>query len=104
MEDTIEKWQEPPPAKIVRPLPAPDMEQKKRRGGKRWRKQKERLATTEMMKFANRMKFNEVEEEFIDMDETFGLGMLGAFSAQFVLFFILSVLLRLRCYSTLVHN
>ncbi len=45
----IEKWQEPPPAKIIKPLPAPDAEQKKRRweqgrgregeggGGRGWR-------------------------------------------------------------------
>lgn len=33
----IEKWQEPPPAKTVKPLPAPDAEKKKRRGGKRYR-------------------------------------------------------------------
>ena len=77
MEKTIEKWLEPPPAVLAKPLPAPDAVAKKRRGGRRWRKQKERVAATEMTKQANRMKFNEVEEEFIDGDETYGLGMLG---------------------------
>jgi U4/U6 small nuclear ribonucleoprotein PRP31 len=38
----IEKWQEPPPAKTAKPLPVPDAEPKKRRGGRRMRKMKER--------------------------------------------------------------
>lgn len=40
----IEKWQEPPPAKQPKPLPVPDSEPKKKRGGRRLRKMKERLA------------------------------------------------------------
>lgn len=39
----IDKWQEPPPAKQPKPLPMPDSDPKKRRGGRRLRKQKERL-------------------------------------------------------------
>jgi U4/U6 small nuclear ribonucleoprotein PRP31 len=77
MEKTIEKWMELPTAAIVKPLVAPDGVTKKRRGGKRWRKMKERIATTEMMKQANRMQFGTAEEEFIDGDEMYGLGMLG---------------------------
>lgn len=38
----IEKWQEPPPAKQPKPLPVPDSEPKKKRGGRRLRKRKER--------------------------------------------------------------
>ena len=38
----IEKWQEPPPAKQPKPLPVPDSEPKKKRGGRRLRKTKER--------------------------------------------------------------
>ena len=38
----IDKWQEPPPAKTAKPLPCPDAEVKKRRGGRRLRKMKER--------------------------------------------------------------
>lgn len=40
----IEKWQEPPPAKQPKPLPVPDSEPKKKRGGRRLRKMKERSA------------------------------------------------------------
>ena len=44
------KWQEPPPAKQTRVLPVPDMEPKKRRGGRRARKYKERYGLTDTRK------------------------------------------------------
>ena len=50
MQKKIEKWQEPPPAKQVRVLPAPDAEIKKRRGGRRARKYKERYGLTDTKK------------------------------------------------------
>lgn len=40
----IEKWQEPPPAKQPKPLPVPDSDPKKKRGGRRLRKMKERCS------------------------------------------------------------
>ncbi|XP_042467371.1 U4/U6 small nuclear ribonucleoprotein Prp31 homolog [Zingiber officinale] len=58
----IEKWKEPPPAKQPKPLPVPDSEPKKKRGGRRLRKMKERYAMTDMMKLANRMQFGVPEE------------------------------------------
>lgn len=73
----IEKWQEPPPAKIIKPLRAPDAEAKKRRGGRRMRAMKERYGLTDVRKAANRMNFNQPEEEYIDGDEVVGLGVLG---------------------------
>mmetsp|Transcript_16110 Transcript_16110/g.34858 ORF Transcript_16110/g.34858 Transcript_16110/m.34858 type:complete len:493 (-) Transcript_16110:371-1849(-) len=73
----IEKWQEPPPAKTAKPLPCPDAEAKKRRGGKRLRKMKERYGLTDVRKAANRINFNQVEEEYMDGDEVMGLGLLG---------------------------
>ena len=138
----IEKWQEPPPAKIIKPLKAPDAEGKKRRGGRRLRKMKERYGLTDMRKVrgeggadrlacalltcrlalthafpcgippivvtllafvcphpptsplappvpfpivhaplptqaANRINFNQPEEEYMDGDEVMGLGVLG---------------------------
>ena len=71
----IEKWQEPPPAKTVKPLPAPDHEVKKKRGGKRHRLMKERYGMTEMRKQANRINFNVPEEEIGLTGE--GMGMIG---------------------------
>ncbi|XP_026402307.1 U4/U6 small nuclear ribonucleoprotein Prp31 homolog isoform X2 [Papaver somniferum] len=62
----IEKWQEPPPAKQPKPLPVPDSEPKKKRGGRRLRKMKERYAVTDMRKLANRMQFGIPEESSLD--------------------------------------
>jgi len=71
----IEKWQEPPPPKQIKPLTAPILIPKKKRGGKRARKIKEKTAMTEIRKFQNRMKFGEPEPEFRETGK--GFGMLG---------------------------
>ena len=89
IERKFDKWQEPPPVKQVKPLPAPLDGQRKKRGGRRWgpgtsragtewegkrlapsqltpcpvpryRKMKERLGLTEIRKQANRMSFGEI--------------------------------------------
>lgn len=73
----IEKWQEPPPAKQPKPLPVPDLETKKKRGGRRLRKMKERYGMTDMRKMANRVNFNEAEQEYGQSGEG-GLGVLGS--------------------------
>ncbi|KAK9797074.1 hypothetical protein WJX73_003006 [Symbiochloris irregularis] len=78
MQKKVEKWQEPPPAKQTKVLPVPDMQPKKRRGGKRYRKMKERYGLTDVRKAANRVNFNQPEEEFLDGDEAVGLGTLGS--------------------------
>lgn len=79
MQRKIEKWQEPPPAKQAQVLPLPDADEakKKRRGGRRLRKMKERYGMTELKKQANRMMFNQAEEEVHDGEDTMGLGVLG---------------------------
>uniref|UniRef100_A0A8D0W9F2 U4/U6 small nuclear ribonucleoprotein Prp31 n=1 Tax=Sus scrofa TaxID=9823 RepID=A0A8D0W9F2_PIG len=59
IERKFDKWQEPPPVKQVKPLPAPLDGQRKKRGGRRYRKMKERLGLTEIRKQANRMSFGE---------------------------------------------
>uniref|UniRef100_A0A803NUF0 Nop domain-containing protein n=1 Tax=Cannabis sativa TaxID=3483 RepID=A0A803NUF0_CANSA len=73
----IEKWQEPPPAKQPKPLPVPDSEPKKKRGGRRLRKMKERYAVTDMRKLANRMQFGIPEESSLGDGLGEGYGMLG---------------------------
>lgn len=73
----IEKWQEPPPAKQAKPLPVPDSEPKKKRGGRRLRKMKERYAITDMRKLANRMQFGIPEESSLGDGLGEGYGMLG---------------------------
>lgn len=54
----IEKWQEPPPAKLPKPLPVPDFEPKKKRGGRRLRKMKERQAIFNLLFFFLKRKTN----------------------------------------------
>ncbi|XP_004513088.1 U4/U6 small nuclear ribonucleoprotein Prp31 homolog isoform X1 [Cicer arietinum] len=73
----IERWQEPPPAKQPKPLPVPDSEPKKKRGGRRLRKMKERYAITDMRKLANRMQFGIPEESSLGDGLGEGYGMLG---------------------------
>ena len=74
----IQKWQEPPPPKPPRPLSVPDTKPKKKRGGKRYRKMRERTKVTETQRMQNRMAFNKPEEEVIDGNgDIIGLGMLG---------------------------
>lgn len=46
--------------KFVKPLPKPIEGSKKKRGGKRVRKMKERYAMTEFRKQANRLNFGDV--------------------------------------------
>ncbi|GAB2297347.1 U4/U6-U5 snRNP complex subunit prp31 [Dionaea muscipula] len=73
----IEKWQEPPPPKLPKPLPVPDSEPKKKRGGRRLRKMKERYAIIDVRKLANRMQFGVPEESSLGDGLGEGYGMLG---------------------------
>ncbi|EFJ20298.1 hypothetical protein SELMODRAFT_150610 [Selaginella moellendorffii] len=77
IQKKIEKWQEPPPPKQPKPLPVPDSDPKKKRGGRRLRKMKERYAMTDMRKLANRMSFNIPEESSLGDGLGEGYGMLG---------------------------
>lgn len=71
------KWQEPPPAKTKAVLPAPDAAAKKRRGGRRARKEKERYGLSDVRAAANRAAFGVPEEEVYADDDVVGLGTLG---------------------------
>lgn len=77
IQKKIEKWQEPPPPKQPKPLPVPDSDPKKKRGGRRFRKTKERYALTDMRKLANRMQFGIAEESSLGDGLGEGYGMLG---------------------------
>ncbi|KAI0564673.1 U4/U6 small nuclear ribonucleoprotein Prp31 [Gracilaria domingensis] len=77
LEAKFEQWMEPPPARTLKPLPVPgDEAKRKHRGGKRARKEKERLGLTEMRRLANRVAFG-VQEQDGELEGE-GLGMLGA--------------------------
>jgi len=71
----IEKWQEPAPKKKERVLAAPDDVPRKRRGGARMRKYKQRYAMTEMRKRAMRLPFGKITEDH--GNSMFSFGMLG---------------------------
>ncbi|KAJ1550301.1 U4/U6-U5 snRNP complex subunit prp31, partial [Nowakowskiella sp. JEL0078] len=77
IQKKLEKEMEPPPGKSIKALPIPDEGPKKRRGGKRVRKMKEKYAITELSKQQNRMSFGVAEDEVGSMDETTGLGLIG---------------------------
>jgi U4/U6 small nuclear ribonucleoprotein PRP31 len=71
----IEKWQEPPPPKAQKALPKPDDKPRRKRGGRKYRKQKELTRMTELAKQKNRMIFGQAE---ITDDYTGeGYGMIG---------------------------
>lgn len=78
IESQINKELEPPPKKAARPLPAPIEKSGKKRGGKRVRRNKERYATTELRKAANRMNFGDVGDDAYQNDLGFGRSQLNA--------------------------
>lgn len=75
----MEKLLEPPPQKLEKVLPIPkEGGGKKRRGGRKARKAKERNGMTELRKMQNRMEFGKQEEEAFGYDESVGLGMINS--------------------------
>nr|CAH7733435.1 unnamed protein product [Callosobruchus chinensis] len=77
IERKLDKLQEPPPVKFVKPLPKPIDQPKKKRGGKRVRKMKERYALTEFRKQANRMNFADIEDDAYQEDLGYTRGTIG---------------------------
>ncbi|KAL3286526.1 hypothetical protein HHI36_001031 [Cryptolaemus montrouzieri] len=77
IERKLDKLQEPPPVKFVKPLPKPIDQSKKKRGGKRVRKMKERYAMTEFRKHANRMNFADIEDDAYQEDLGYTRGTIG---------------------------
>jgi len=77
IERKLDKLQEPPPVKFIKPLPKPIEVSKKKRGGRRVRKMKERYALTELRKQANRMNFCEIEEDAYQEDLGYSRGTIG---------------------------
>lgn len=77
IEKALDRLKEPPPVKQIKALPAPIDQQKKKRGGKRVRKQKERMAMTEFRKQSNRMNFAEIEDDAYQGDLSFTTGTIG---------------------------
>ncbi|XP_017466653.1 PREDICTED: U4/U6 small nuclear ribonucleoprotein Prp31 [Rhagoletis zephyria] len=77
IEKKLDKLQEPPPVKFIKPLSKPIEGSKKKRGGKRVRKMKERYALTEFRKQANRMNFGDIDEDAYQEDLGYTRGTIG---------------------------
>lgn len=77
IEKKLDKLLEPPPVKFIKPLPKPLEGAKKKRGGKRVRKMKERYEVTEYRKQANRMNFAEIEDDAYQDDLGYTRGAIG---------------------------
>ena len=73
----LDKLQEPPPVKFIKPLPKPIETAKKKRGGKRVRKMKERYAVTELRKNTNRLNFADIDEDAYQADLSYDRGTVG---------------------------
>ncbi|KAF6207273.1 hypothetical protein GE061_018514 [Apolygus lucorum] len=77
IEKKLDKLMEPPPVKFVKPLPKPIDPARKKRGGKRVRKMKERYAMTELRKQQNRLNFAEIEDDAYQEDLGYSRGTIG---------------------------
>ncbi|EEC50835.1 predicted protein [Phaeodactylum tricornutum CCAP 1055/1] len=76
IESKISQWHEPDRAQVLKALPKPDLTIKKRRGGKRMRRLKERYEETAMMKQANTRAFSAKAGEYGDDAMGLSLGLL----------------------------
>ena len=63
--------------KAVKPLAPPIDSGRKKRGGRRHRKMKERLGMTQLRAQANQMKFGEIEEDAYQDAIGFSTGLIG---------------------------
>ena len=80
IRETIEKLQEPPPARLAKPLPCPVLDyssKKKKSSGQRQRNSKKRYGITETRKLANRVQFGVPEESYLGAGYGKGYGILG---------------------------
>lgn len=73
----IDKWQEPQKAKTKKALPIPDEKPRRKRGGKRYRKMKERMQMTDVRREINRQSFATADEEYGDNAMGLTAGRLG---------------------------
>ncbi|XKL61157.1 hypothetical protein PGB90_008214 [Kerria lacca] len=77
IEKKFDKLTEPPPVKFAKPLPKPIDPPRKKRGGKKVRKMKERYAMTELRKQANRLNFADIEDDAYQEDLGYTRGTIG---------------------------
>jgi len=78
IEVKFQQWLTPSKAPVLKALPKPDLNVKKRRGGKRMRRLKERFEETELMKQANTRAFSTRQGEYGDDAMGLTLGVLDS--------------------------
>lgn len=77
IEKKMDKWDEPPPARLEKALPLPEFIKKgKHRAGKKIQAKKASYAMTELRKRANRVQFGQISEE-VGNEPDHDLGMLS---------------------------
>lgn len=76
--DKIAQWAEPPEVKAVKPLPKPEPKKSRKRGGKRFRRIKEKYGLTEVRKAANRLAVDQSATEYSESAMGNDGGMLAA--------------------------
>lgn len=69
MIQRFSRVQEPPPAKMNKPLARPDDKPSRKRGGEKYRKMKEKKGLTNIGKLSQRMKFGEEVNQIINLVE-----------------------------------
>lgn len=79
--DKIEKLEEPPEVVATKALPVPIDRKAKKRGGRRYRKMKEKFELSDLRKAQDRVVFGQAEKTVTDaFGEEVGLGMLSSLS------------------------
>lgn len=73
----LEKYLEPKHGQEKQPLTVPDEKPKRRRGGKKYRKIKERMGLTDTRQLKNRLKFGTDFSQDVDLNGNEDRGMLG---------------------------
>lgn len=77
IRDKIAKWAAPPEVKAVKPLPIPEGKKSRKRGGKRFRRLKEKYGQTDVRKAANRLAVDQSGVEYSESAMGNDGGMLG---------------------------
>ncbi|KII66023.1 U4/U6 small nuclear ribonucleoprotein Prp31 [Thelohanellus kitauei] len=70
------QWMAPPPVKMVKALPIPGDQPRRKRGGRRQRHEKQKYALTELRKQANRVYLGQIQEDVYQDAIGFGLNSL----------------------------
>ncbi|GMM29323.1 U4/U6-U5 snRNP complex subunit [Martiniozyma asiatica (nom. inval.)] len=77
IDERLIRFKAPPETKAIKPLAVPIDKKSAKRGGRKFRKMKERMKMSEVERLQNRVTFGQQEETKIVGDEEIGMGLLG---------------------------